>query len=133
MLDEHVIFFEASGIEEDRESLAGSQAAFRMLRRNTFLTAAEPGEFAPFFQFLDGCGHVIPSWLRAFRRRPSTARRTRSIVGQPTSAMHNGQFLLIGDKPLELRRLAARWTDKSFLSETIQERPRNDYPRRGAS
>jgi hypothetical protein len=28
-----------------------------MLRRNTLFAAAEPGEFAPFLQFLDSGGH----------------------------------------------------------------------------
>jgi hypothetical protein len=58
MLDEHVIFFEAAGIEEDAEALARGQPALRMLRCNTLRTPALARGFAFGFKLFDRGGHV---------------------------------------------------------------------------
>ena len=66
MLDEHVIFFEAAGVQEDRQPFAGGQPPFRMLRRNTLFAAAEPRRFPPFFEFFDRRGHDSSSGALRF-------------------------------------------------------------------
>jgi hypothetical protein len=56
VLDEHVIFFEAAGIEQNGKALAGSQAALGVLGLNALLTAAEARQLAPRFR-------ALRSWL----------------------------------------------------------------------
>src|SRR5207253_3562039 len=54
MLDEHVIFFEAAGIEQHAQPLARGQPALGMLRRDALFAAAHSGTFAPLFELFDG-------------------------------------------------------------------------------
>ena len=60
MLDEHVIFFEAAGIEQDAQALAGGQPALGVLRRDALLAAAQPGQLAPLLEFFDRGCHSAP-------------------------------------------------------------------------
>ena len=60
MLDEHVIFFEAVGVEQHRNPLAGGEPALGVLRCNTLGAAAEPRRFAPSLQLFDGRRHKSP-------------------------------------------------------------------------
>jgi hypothetical protein len=60
VLDEHVGFLEAVRVEQDGQALAGGQSTLGMLRCNTLGAAAELGQLAAFFQFVGGCGHLIP-------------------------------------------------------------------------
>ena len=91
MLDEHVIFFEAAGIEQHRQALAGSQAALGMLGRDPFLAAAKPRQLAASFELFDrGCHsadrpHLSPTGLflpRAVHRvnRTQTGGRTGCVT-----------------------------------------------------
>src|SRR5205823_3254528 len=50
VLDEHVIFFEAAGIEQHAEALAGGQPPFGVLRGDALFAAAEAGKLAPLFE-----------------------------------------------------------------------------------
>ena len=57
MLDEHVIFFERSFIEQKVNTLAGGQLALGMLRGNALFAAAEAGLIATLFQLVKNMLH----------------------------------------------------------------------------
>jgi hypothetical protein len=66
MFDEHVIFFEAAGIEQHADPLAGRQPAFSMLRRDALCAAPEPRLRAPRLQFVDRPHHGRASFHGRF-------------------------------------------------------------------
>jgi hypothetical protein len=124
MLDEHVIFFEAAGIEQDRQPLASGQPALGVLRRDPLLAAAAPRQLAPRLELLDrGChlaarphliqaGPVLPRARqpvnRAFgghspsvRLRMGTSRVSGLAVvgnGSANVALHNRRFCVNPDQ-----------------------------------
>ncbi len=107
VLDEHVIFFEASRIEQDGQPLACGEPTLGMLRCNALFAAAELRKLTPFLQFFDRRGHAFPSggadscpsfhgWAGVVNRCPQTA------------ATHNNENLSRHGLRAELRRLSAR-------------------------
>jgi hypothetical protein len=89
MLDEHVIFFEAAGIEQDAQSLAGGQPALRMLGRDALFAPAQAGHFTALFEFLN-------RRLQAVLRRaqlPSTRHSSGQSGGLPNGAAQQRPFL----------------------------------------
>ena len=75
MLDEHVIFFELAGIEQDAEALAGGQPTLGVLRRDALLAAAQPGQFAALLQFLDRRRQSGPPRFGLLKRRLGAVNR----------------------------------------------------------
>jgi len=60
MLNEHVIFFEATGIEQHAQPLSRSQPSLGMLRIDALLTAAHAGRVAPLLKLFDHGRHDAP-------------------------------------------------------------------------
>ena len=60
MGDEHVVFLEAAGIEEDLEALAGGELALAVLRVDAALAATEAGILAALLEFFDDGLHAVP-------------------------------------------------------------------------
>ena len=53
VLDKHVVFFEAAGIQEEFQALPGRLLAFRMLGLDALLSTTETGFLASLYQLLD--------------------------------------------------------------------------------
>jgi hypothetical protein len=66
MLDEHVIFLEASRIEEDAEPLARSKAPLGVLGFDALRPASEPRKFTALLKLLDRCCQGLSPWRASF-------------------------------------------------------------------
>ena len=53
MLDEHVVFFKRTFIEEEGQPFTGCEFALGMLGLNAFLASAQPGAIPAFHKFSD--------------------------------------------------------------------------------
>jgi hypothetical protein len=82
MLYVRVIFFEAVGIEQYAQSLAGRQSALGVLRRDALLAAAQFCGVAALFEFFDGRRHAIHfSGPRVLPRRPGRVNLAQPATG----------------------------------------------------
>ena len=63
VLDEHVPFLEAAGVEEQLDPLARGELALGVLRIDALLAAAEAGARALGFELLDDVVHACSSAL----------------------------------------------------------------------
>jgi hypothetical protein len=92
VLDEHVIFFEAAGIEQDGQALSRGQPALRVLRLDPLLAASEPSQFSPLFELFDGRRQPFSPLSRFLPRAAWPVNRADWRLLQCS----NGEFLLIG-------------------------------------
>jgi hypothetical protein len=103
VFDEHVIFFEAAGIEQDAEPLAGGQPALGVLRRDALRPAPLPRGLAALLEFLDRGCHS------ADRPHLGDARAVLSRAAQPVNRA--------------ARRMLQRSNDGNGLTSTTLAEP----------